>query len=172
MKITDHIYLVGSGSRWGFGITQEIDCNVYLIDTGEGCIMIDSGTGLEPERMDRVIESHGYTLKDIKALILTHYHGDHACGASRIQKLSGCEIYTSCEPCPMCLGAIYWARLDKVYYACTQDDAADGGFDDSFIYKEIELKKSERSIPFENHREAGAGEEFRLWKATTDKVAY
>lgn len=93
MKITDHIYLVGSGSRWGFGITQEIDCNVYLIDTGEGCIMIDSGTGLEPERMDRVIESHGYTLKDIKALILTHYHGDHACGAARIQKLSGCRIY-------------------------------------------------------------------------------
>ena len=95
-----------------------------------------------------------------------------ACKALGSFQLSGCEIYTSCEPCPMCLGAIYWARLDKVYYACTQDDAADGGFDDSFIYKEIELKKSERSFPFENHREAGAGEEFRLWKATTDKVAY
>ncbi len=93
MKITDHIYLAGSGSRWGFGITQEIDCNVYLIDTGDGCIMIDAGTGLEPGRMDRVIESHGFSIKDIKALILTHYHGDHACGASRIQKLSGCEIY-------------------------------------------------------------------------------
>lgn len=92
MKITENIYLVASG-KWGFGITQEIDCNVFLISTGEGCILIDSGTGLEPEKMDAVIESHGFAVKDIRAVILTHYHGDHACGASRIQKLSGCPIY-------------------------------------------------------------------------------
>lgn len=92
MKITENIYLVASG-KWGFGITQEIDCNVYLISTDAGCILIDSGTGLEPEKMDAVMESHGFTAKDIKAVILTHYHGDHACGASRIQKLSGCPIY-------------------------------------------------------------------------------
>ena len=53
--------------------------------------------------------------------------------------LSGCEIFTSCEPCPMCLGAIYWARLDKIYYGCNKIDAAVAGFDDSFIYKEFEL---------------------------------
>ncbi len=93
MKITEHIYLVGSGSRWGFGLTNEIDCNVFLIDTGDGCILIDSGTGLEPEKMDAVIESHGFTVKDIRAVILTHYHADHACGASRIQKESGCTVY-------------------------------------------------------------------------------
>jgi len=92
MKITDSIYLVASG-KWGFGITQAIDCNVFLISTEDGCILIDSGTGLEPERMDRVIESHGFSVKDIRAVVLTHYHGDHACGASRIQKLSGCSIY-------------------------------------------------------------------------------
>ncbi len=92
MKITDSIYLVASG-KWGFGITQAIDCNVFLISTENGCILIDSGTGLEPERMDRVIESHGFSVKDIRAVVLTHYHGDHACGASRIQKLSGCSIY-------------------------------------------------------------------------------
>ena len=92
MKITDHVYLVASG-KWGFGISQEIDCNVYMIDTGEGCILIDSGTGLETEKMDAVIESHGFSVKDIRAVLLTHYHGDHACGAARIQKISGCKIY-------------------------------------------------------------------------------
>ena len=92
MKIIDSIYLVASG-KWGFGITQAIDCNVFLISTDDGCILIDSGTGLEPERMDAVIESHGFSVKDIRAVVLTHYHGDHACGASRIQKLSGCRIY-------------------------------------------------------------------------------
>ena len=59
--------------------------------------------------------------------------------------LSGCDIYTSCEPCPMCLGAIYWARLDNVYYANNREDAANIGFDDDFIYHEMALKPSERS---------------------------
>ncbi len=68
MKITDNIYLVASG-KWGFGITQAIDCNVFLISTDEGCILIDSGTGLEPEKMDAVIESHGFSVKDIKAVV-------------------------------------------------------------------------------------------------------
>lgn len=95
-----------------------------------------------------------------------------ACKALGTFQLSGCELYASCEPCPMCLGAIYWARLDKVYYACTQDDAADSGFDDSFIYKEIALPNPKRTIPFENHREAEAGEEFRLWKTTPAKTEY
>lgn len=95
MKITDNIYLVGSGSQWGFGLTNPVDCNVFLVDTGDGCVMIDAGTGMEPEKLDAVIESHGYTLKDVKAMFLTHYHGDHACGASRIQKISGCTIYAS-----------------------------------------------------------------------------
>lgn len=104
MKITEHIYLVASG-KWGFGISQEIDCNVYLLDTGDGLVLIDSGTGLEPERMDAVIESHGFSVKDIRAVFLTHYHGDHACGASRIQKLSGCEIYApELEAEAICLG--------------------------------------------------------------------
>lgn len=92
MKITDHIYLVASG-KWGFGITQELDCNVYMIDTGDGCILIDAGTGMETEKMDAIIASHGFQLSDIKALFLSHYHGDHACGASRIQAASGCKVY-------------------------------------------------------------------------------
>lgn len=95
-----------------------------------------------------------------------------ACRQLKSFQLTGCEIYCSCEPCPMCLGAIYWARPEKVYYACTKEDAADGGFDDSFIYREIALPPAERSIPFLHRQEKGAGEEFRLWINKTDKTAY
>lgn len=95
-----------------------------------------------------------------------------ACRGLDSFQLTGCEIYSSCEPCPMCLGAIYWARPKAVYYACTKEDAAEGGFDDSFIYKEIVLSGDQRFIPFMNQREEGAGEEFKLWQAKNDKVAY
>ncbi|HVW97735.1 MAG TPA: nucleoside deaminase [Mucilaginibacter sp.] len=71
-----------------------------------------------------------------------------ACKALGTYNLSGCEIYTSCEPCPMCLGAIYWARIDKIYYANTKDDAAAIGFDDHFIYTEIESDMDKRQVPF------------------------
>ena len=86
--------------------------------------------------------------------------------------LSGCTIYTSCEPCPMCLGAIYWARLDKVYYGANQYDAASVDFDDSFIYREIDLPKEKRSKDFENilHDEAQAP--FDAWREKDDKIAY
>jgi len=86
--------------------------------------------------------------------------------------LKGCEIYTSCEPCPMCLGAIYWAHLDKIYYANTKFDAAAIGFDDSFIYDEIALTFQARKKPFEQimHKEALVA--FQLWKSKLDKTEY
>lgn len=95
-----------------------------------------------------------------------------ACRKLGVFQLEGCEIYASCEPCPMCLGAIYWARPAKVYYASTKEDAALAGFDDSFIYKEIALPEAGRSIPFLNEKEANAGKEFRLWKENEGKVEY
>jgi Cytosine/adenosine deaminases len=86
--------------------------------------------------------------------------------------LSGCEIYTSCEPCPMCLGAIYWSHLDKIYYANNKTDAQKIGFDDSFIYKEFKLKPSERKLPSESLLREEAIKAFEDWSEKKDKVKY
>lgn len=95
-----------------------------------------------------------------------------ACHKLGTHQLEACEIYASCEPCPMCLGAIYWARPARVYYASTKEDAAEAGFDDSFIYKEIALSDSGRSIPFVNEKTPETGIEFRLWKESNNKMEY
>lgn len=86
--------------------------------------------------------------------------------------LSGCVIYTSCEPCPMCLGAIYWARLDKIFYANDRKDAAEIGFDDDFIYREISLKPEDREKPSEIMLRKEALEAFRMWNDKKDKTRY
>ncbi|PIE85937.1 MAG: tRNA-specific adenosine deaminase [Bacteroidia bacterium] len=86
--------------------------------------------------------------------------------------LSGCELYTSCEPCPMCLGALYWSRVDKIYYANTKQDAKNIGFDDSFIYEEIEKPIAERKIPTIQLMRDEAMAAFKLWQNKTDKTEY
>lgn len=86
--------------------------------------------------------------------------------------LSDCEIYTSCEPCPMCLGAIYWARLKTIYYGNTKVDAAKIGFDDQFIYDELDKQIDDRSIPTKQFMSEKAIEAFKLWDEKEDKVEY
>jgi len=86
--------------------------------------------------------------------------------------LSGCEIYTSCEPCPMCLGAVYWARLDKMYYGNTKTDAKKIGFDDSFIYDEIDLKPENRRLQSVQLLPDEAIKAFESWENSTDKIEY
>jgi|SRR5690554_4482921 tRNA(Arg) A34 adenosine deaminase TadA len=86
--------------------------------------------------------------------------------------LSGCEIYASCEPCPMCLGAIYWARIDKLYFANTKVDADKIGFSDKFIYDEFEKKVSERDLKTENFMREEALEAFRKWENSLTKTEY
>lgn len=95
-----------------------------------------------------------------------------ACKKLNTFDLSGCEIYTSCEPCPMCLAAIYWARINRIYYGCTKSDAGDIGFDDSFIYDQIDLKPEKRSIPATNILQKEALEAFKMWNEKDDKVEY
>lgn len=87
-------------------------------------------------------------------------------------QLEGCEVYTSCEPCPMCLGAIFWARPAKVFYACTKEDAADAGFDDEFIYQEIEITPEKRQIPMIAMMREESLKAFELWKEKGDKTLY
>lgn len=86
--------------------------------------------------------------------------------------LSGYEIYTSCEPCPMCLGAIYWARLDKMYYGNNKTDAKNIGFDDSFIYDELALDPKERKLPSEILLHDEAIKAFEAWMEKEDKIEY
>jgi guanine deaminase len=95
-----------------------------------------------------------------------------ACTALNTYNLEGCVIYTSCEPCPMCLGAIYWARLDKIYYANNQADAAAIGFDDQFIYEELDRPKHERQLPVvELLRDEALGA-FKAWEVSVSKTHY
>ena len=95
-----------------------------------------------------------------------------ACKELKTFELSGCEIYSSCEPCPMCLSAIYWARISKVYYAADRFDAKKAGFDDSFIYNEISLSEKERSIYMENAMHKEGQLPFELWQETENKTKY
>jgi len=95
-----------------------------------------------------------------------------ACEKLGTYQLTGCEIYTSCEPCPMCLGAIYWARPEKVFYANTKDDAAAIDFDDDFIYDEINTSMEERKILFHHCPHPLAKEVFEQWKKWGGKKLY
>lgn len=95
-----------------------------------------------------------------------------ACKNLNTFQLDGCLIYTSCEPCPMCLGAIYWARPSKVYFANSKNDAADAGFDDAFIYNEIGVAPQERNIPMIHQPYPAAKMVFDNWKNNPFKIAY
>ena len=86
--------------------------------------------------------------------------------------LSGCDIYTSCEPCPMCLGAIYWAHLAKIYYGNNRKDASEIGFDDDFIYKELAIEPKYRKKPSEILLHKEASNAFRMWTLKDDKMEY
>lgn len=95
-----------------------------------------------------------------------------ACKVLNSFQLEDCEIYTSCEPCPMCLGAIYWARPSKMYYANTKKDAANIGFDDQFIYEELDLPLDKRQLSAEQLLQGEAIVAFKEWEEKTNKIEY
>ena len=95
-----------------------------------------------------------------------------ACRALRSFQLAGCELYATCEPCPMCLGAIYWARPARVYFAASREDAAAAGFDDAFIYRELARPAAERAIPLERVTVEDAARPFEEWRARAGKTEY
>jgi tRNA(Arg) A34 adenosine deaminase TadA len=95
-----------------------------------------------------------------------------ACRSLALFDLEGCEIYCSCEPCPMCLGAIYWARVSRIYFANADEDASKIGFDDSLIYRELAQPHAERKIPMIQMMREEALEAFRAWQNKPDKIEY
>ncbi len=95
-----------------------------------------------------------------------------ACAKLGTFSLKGCEIYTSCEPCPMCLGAIYWAHLARVYFGNVAADASEAGFDDSFIYHEFAQPFAQRSIPMVQMMREEAQAAFRAWQDKSNKIPY
>ena len=95
-----------------------------------------------------------------------------ACETLGTFQLVGCEIYCSCEPCPMCLGAIYWARPDRIYFANTREDAADINFDDNFIYNELDVSISQRKLPTTQLLRDEAQMAFKQWRESTAKTEY
>jgi len=95
-----------------------------------------------------------------------------ACEALKDYQLNDCEIYTTCEPCPMCLGAIYWARPARVFFASTASDATQAGFDDSFIFEQMQLPFAERRIPMIPMMREEARAALRAWEEQTDKTPY
>lgn len=95
-----------------------------------------------------------------------------ACEYLKDFQLKDCDIYTSCEPCPMCLGAIYWARPRAVYYAYTKDEAAMAGFDDHFIYEQISLPIEKRSIKMKQLSPQNVNSPFKAWKSSNSKISY
>lgn len=95
-----------------------------------------------------------------------------ACRELNDFQLDGCILYTSCEPCPMCLGAVYWARMTAVYYACNRFDAAAAGFDDNFIYDEMDKPPQQRKISMRRLSLDSATAPFELWQHQQDKILY
>lgn len=130
-----------------------------------GCVVVKNGT--------IIAEGHNRVLTDNDPTA----HAEIIAIRNASKKLNDfqlldCEIYTSCEPCPMCLGAIYWARPKRVFYAATREDAAEAGFDDEFIYKELDLSKEKRSIPMISAERNQAIHLFEEWKRKQDKIEY
>jgi guanine deaminase len=130
-----------------------------------GCI-ITKGDEIVGEGYNRVTSSNDPTAHAEMIAIR------QACKRLETYQLTDCELFTSCEPCPMCLGAIYWARLKIVIYANTKEEATAVGFDDDFIYTEINAKMTSRKIPFIHHPHPQAKAVFDAWKSWENKQKY
>jgi len=150
-------------------MTRAIQLSIDGVHTGRGgpfgAVIVRDGK-IVAEGVNQVTSSNDPTAHaEVLAIRL-------ACAKLGVFELKDCELYTSCEPCPMCLGAIYWARLSRIYFANTHEDAAKIGFDDSFLYSELKQPHSQRRIPTVQimREEALAG--FRAWATKPDKIPY
>jgi guanine deaminase len=130
-----------------------------------GCVIVKDGK-IVGEGFNQVTSSNDPTAHAEVVAIR------NACKNLNTFQLTGCEVYTSCEPCPMCLGAIYWARPEAIYFGNSREDAAKIGFDDQFIYDEIPLPLNERQIPINQIGNDIALEAFKMWEKMEGKIDY
>ena len=130
-----------------------------------GCVIVKDGN-VVARGVNRVTQTNDPTAHAEVVAIRA------ACAALGDFQLTGCELYTSCEPCPMCMAAVYWARPDKVYFGATKDDAAHAGFDDSMIYEEFALPYEKRRIPVSQTGRDEALKAFEAWAKSPNKVRY
>ena len=149
-------------------ILRAIELSIKNIDNQGGpfgCIIVKQGK-IIAEGFNKVTSTNDPTA-----------HGEivairEACKKLNTFNLKGCDLYSSCEPCPMCLSAIYWAHIDKIFYANTREDAKDIDFDDSLIYTEISKDKNNRQIKMIQLHRNEALEAFKIWKNKEDKIKY
>jgi guanine deaminase len=140
--------------------------NVRLGRGGPFGAVVARGEEVVAEGANRVTANHDPTAHaEVEAIRA-------ACRRLGTHQLNDCVVYASCEPCPMCLSAIYWARAERVYFAATKEDAARAGFDDSFIYSEIGMEASRRRIVCQRVAEPDSGQPFALWMASQIKIPY
>jgi guanine deaminase len=150
-------------------LREAIELAVENVESGLGgpfaALVVEDGS-IQAEGTNRVTTVHDPTAHaEITAIRA-------ACKERGDFELTGCTLYSTCEPCPMCLGAIYWARLDRVVYAATRADAADAGFDDDHIYQEIEKAPADRRIPFEQRLPHESQRPFEAWHNYDERVEY
>lgn len=149
-------------------LTEAVDLAVEnVINAGGpfGAVIVKDGKVIA-KGVNRVTDLHDPTAHaEVMAI-------REACTKLQSFTLTGCTLYTSCEPCPMCLGAIYWARLDKVYYAADRKDAASALFDDDFIYQEIAIDPKDRGLPFVQLTLKQSQLPFDAWSKQVDRTSY
>ncbi|MEZ5353897.1 MAG: nucleoside deaminase [Bryobacteraceae bacterium] len=155
--------------RGGEHLRRAISIAVENVRSGNGgpfgAVIVREGVAIA-EAVNRVTASHDPTAHAEIGAIRA------ACAQLGTHDLSGCEIYASCEPCPMCLGAIYWARLSRLYFAASHEDATRAGFDDSFLYGQIGLAPRERSIATVRALAREGLAPFRAWRESAVKIPY
>jgi guanine deaminase len=146
-----------------------IELSVHNVQQGQGgpfgAVIVKDGMVIARSANKVVPQNDPTAHAEVSAIRL-------ACQELQSFSLEGCIIYTSCEPCPMCLGAIYWARIDQIYYANDKVDAAAIGFDDKFIYEEIACEMTDRKLPIVQLLRDEAQGAFKLWSASESKTEY
>lgn len=145
-----------------------IDLSIESVNSGGGpfgAVIVRDGEVLSSENNSVTLTNDPTAHAEVNAI-------RKACTRLNTFSLEGCVLYSSCEPCPMCLSAAYWAGISKIYYGNSRDDAKEISFDDSFIYEQIPLSPSERTIPAKQMMQQEAIKAFRLWDNKGDKIKY